>query len=82
MGMKKAAAFLLGLLLGVLLTSGPERKPEYTEADLYRVKEFILDLNTPTEAEIKKYDLDGNGDLGATDLLMIKKILICEEEKP
>ena len=80
--MKNAATFLLGLLLGILLTSGPEHKPKYTETDLYRVKEYILDLNTPTEADIEKYDLDGSDHIGATDLLMIKKILIRKEEKP
>lgn len=82
--MKKAAIFLLGLLLGILLTASPWHKPysEYTEADLYKVKEYILDLNTPTETDMEKYDLDGSGHIGATDLLIIKKILIGEGEKP
>lgn len=80
--MKKAAIFLLGVVLGIILTSGTGRQGsyEYSEADLYMARDCILELRTPTREDIKRYDLDRNGHIGATDLLMIKKILVEEEQ--
>lgn len=57
---------------------------DYSQADVDRIGAIIRQEVTPTEEDFDRYDFDGSGKIGATDLLMCNRIvstgqnLVCE----
>lgn len=57
---------------------------DYTQSDVDRIGAIIRQEITPTEEDFDRYDFDGSGKIGATDLLMCNRIvatgenLVCE----
>lgn len=56
-----------------------EIKPDYdfTEEDATKVQQYILGRTTLTDEEITKYDLSGDGEVTAIDMLKIQKLLVA-----
>lgn len=48
---------------------------DYSQTDVTRIGAIIRGEVTPTAADIEKYDFDGSGTIGATDLLMCNRIV-------
>jgi hypothetical protein len=47
----------------------------YTNADVQRIKEIVMDDITPTLSDYDRLDVNGDGDLSAVDYVIIKKMV-------
>ena len=57
-------------------TNVSDTKGPFTQTDINRVRDIILNGQTPTSAEITKYDIDENGIIQATDLVQIQNAVL------
>lgn len=48
---------------------------DYSQADVNRIGAIIRQEVTPTEEDFDRYDFDGSGKIGATDMLMCNRIV-------
>lgn len=54
---------------------------DYTQQDLTTLQNLILSGSTPTQAQLKRYDANGDGKLSSVDLAMINKIIMMGVNK-
>lgn len=60
---------------GNKLTASSTRTFDFTTSDVTTVQNIILNGTTPTNAQLQRYDLNGDGKIKSIDLLLIEKII-------
>lgn len=70
------------IILALLLISNMNIKHtyNYSQSDVDRIKNIIVEIDKPTEIDFIKYDLDGDRTISLKDMVSVKKIAIGRNE--
>lgn len=61
---------------GELIKTFTYNVPNYTDDDLEKIKQIILNGTDPTEYELNRYDLDFNGYISSVDYITVKNVIL------